>query len=239
MMSHLANQVIEALNKKAVPEKAAFLPRFFKTGPGEYGEGDQFLGVTVPEQRKIAKHFFKDLLLDDYHALLQHPIHEVRLTSLTALVYRYQKSKSESEQTELVDFYLANLDYVNNWDLVDSSCYQILGHFYRQRDKSIFYKLADSGHLWRQRVAMISSLFWIKKGEFGDALLLAEKLKNHPHDLMHKAVGWMLREIGNKNFEVELEFLKKHYQAMPRTALRYAIEKFPEELRQDFLKGRV
>lgn len=238
-MSRLTEQIIEALKEKAIPEKASFLPKFFKTGPGEYGEGDLFLGVTVPDQRQIAKQFFKEISLEELTLLIQHPIHEVRLTGLLALVYRYEKTKSELEKKDLVNFYLSQLDFVNNWDLVDSSCHQILGHFYWKKEKALFYELADSGHLWRQRVAMIGSLFWIKKREFADALALAEKLKNHPHDLMHKAVGWMLREIGNRNFEVELEFLKKHYQTMPRTALRYAIEKFSEDLRQDFLKGRV
>lgn len=238
-MSRLTEQIIEALKEKAIPEKASFLPKFFKTGPGEYGEGDLFLGVTVPDQRQIAKQFFKEISLEELTLLIQHPIHEVRLTGLLALVYRYEKTKSEPDKKDLVNFYLSQLDFVNNWDLVDSSCHQILGHFYWKKEKALFYELADSGHLWRQRVAMIGSLFWIKKREFADALALAEKLKNHPHDLMHKAVGWMLREIGNRNFEVELEFLKKHYQTMPRTALRYAIEKFPEEVRQDFLKGRV
>ncbi len=238
-MSGLTEQIIEALREKALPEKASFLPKFFKTGPGEYGEGDLFLGVTVPDQRQIAKQFFKEISLEELTLLIQHPFHEVRLTGLLALVYRYEKTKSESEQKELVDFYLSQLDFVNNWDLVDSSCYQILGHFYWKKEKTLFYELADSGHLWRQRVAMISSYFWIKKGEFADALALAGRLKNHSHDLMHKAVGWMLREIGNRNFEVELEFLKKHYQTLPRTALRYAIEKFPEDLRQDYLKGNI
>ena len=233
------NTLLDELKSAGNSEKSAFLLRFFKTGPGEYGEGDRFLGVTVPQQRAITKRFFQKFSIQDYRELIQNQFHEVRLTTLLMLVYRYEKTKSEAEQKELVEFYLSNLDFVNNWDLVDSSCYQILGHFYWRKDKSIFYELADSGHLWRQRVAMISSYFWIKKGEFSDALALAEKLKNHPHDLMHKAVGWMLREIGNRNFEVEMEFLKKHYQAMPRTALRYAIEKFPEELRQDFLKGNI
>ena len=238
-MSGLTEQIIEALKDKAIPEKALFFPRFFKTGPGEYGEGDLFWGVTVPDQRQIAKQFFKEISLEELTLLIQHPVHEVRLTGLLALVYRYEKAKSESEQKELVNFYLSQLDFVNNWDLVDSSCYQILGHFYWKKEKALFYELADSGHLWRQRVAMISSFFWIKKGEFADALALAEKLIDHPHDLMHKALGWMLREIGKRDLETEMEFLKKHYQTMPRTALRYAIEKFPEDVRQDFLKGRV
>jgi 3-methyladenine DNA glycosylase AlkD len=238
-MSRLTEQIIEALKEKAIPEKASFLPKFFKTGPGEYGEGDLFLGVTVPDQRQIAKQFFKELRLEEFTLLIQHPFHEVRLTGLLALVYRYEKTNSESEQKELVNFYLSQLDFVNNWDLVDSSCHQILGHFYWKKEKTLFYELADSGHLWQQRVAMISSFFWIKKREYQDALALAEKLKNHPHDLMHKAVGWMLREIGKRDLETEMEFLKNHYQTMPRTALRYAIEKFPEDLRRNFLKGRV
>ncbi|HSF54781.1 MAG TPA: DNA alkylation repair protein [Algoriphagus sp.] len=238
-MSLLTDQIIESLRDKAIPEKAAFLPKFFKAFPGGYGEGDQFLGVIVPDQRKIAKACYREISLDEVSELLQNPFHEVRLTALMILVYRYEKLKSESDQHELVEFYLHHLDWVNNWDLVDTSCHAILGHYYFKREKSLFYHLAGSHDLWRQRIAMVSSFYWIKRDEFADALALAESLKNHPHDLMHKAVGWMLREIGNLDFEVELHFLKTHYKTMPRTALRYAIEKFPEELRQDFLKGRV
>jgi len=238
-MSLLTEQIITSLQDKAIAEKTAFLSGFFKSGPGEYGEGDQFLEVTVPDQRKVAKACFKEISLEEVFQLLQNPFHEVRLTALMLLVYRYQKLKSDSDRGEIVNFYLLHLDFVNNWDFVDCSCHHIIGNYYWQKDKSLFYGLADSGQLWRQRVAMISSYFWIKKGEFGDALDLAENLKNHPHDLIHKAVGWMLREIGNKDFNAEYEFLRKQYQSMPRTALRYAIEKFPEELRQDFLKGKV
>lgn len=238
-MSLLTDQIIEALRDKSIPEKAVFFPKFFKAFPGGYGEGDRFLGVTVPDQRKIAKQFFGEITLDDLSELIQNPYHEVRLTALIALVNRYEKTKSEDRQKELADFYLHHLDWVNNWDLVDTSSHAILGHHYWKMDKGLFYHLAGSHDLWRQRVAMISSYFWIKKGDFADALALAEILKNHPHDLMHKAVGWMLREIGNRDFEAELGFLKTHYRTMPRTALRYAIEKFPEELRLDFLKGRV
>lgn len=197
------------------------------------------MGVTVPDQRAIAKSFYRDIPLDDLSDLIQNQYHEVRLTALIALVYRYEKTKTEAGQKELADFYLHHLDWVNNWDLVDTSCHSILGHFYWKKDKTLFFHMAGSHGLWRQRVAMISSLYWIKKGDFDDALTLAEALIDHSHDLMHKAVGWMLREIGNRNIEVELAFLKKHYRAMPRTALRYAIEKFSEDLRQDFLKGRV
>ena len=238
-MSLLTEQILESLKDKAIPEKAKFLPKFFKAFPSGYGEGDQFLGVIVPDQRTIAKACFQDISLDEISELLHNPFHEARLTALMMLVFRFEKLKSESARKEIADFYLDHLSFINNWDLVDSSCYQILGAFYHKKDKSLFYELADSGHLWRQRVAMISSLYWIKKDDFEDGLALAEKLKNHPHDLMHKAVGWMLREIGKRDFDSEYEFLKKNYQTMPRTALRYAIEKFPEELRQDFLKGRV
>lgn len=239
VMDSSVNLIIQELRKFSSAEKAAFLQGFFKAFPSGYGEGDQFLGVIVPEQRKIAKAGFQDISLDEISELLQNPYHEVRLTALMMLVYRFEKLKSESERKEIVDFYINHLQFINNWDLVDSSCYQILGAFYHQKDKSLFYELADSGKLWSQRVAMISSLYWIKKDDFSDALNLVEKLKHHPHDLMHKAVGWMLREIGKRDFECELQFLKIHYQTMPRTALRYAIEKFPDELRQDFLKGRV
>ncbi len=238
-MSELTDQLIASLQDKSIPEKAAFLPKFFKTGPGEYGEGDKFLGVMVPEQRKVAKMVAKDISYKEVDLLLQNPYHEVRLCALFTLVYKYQKLKNESDQKDLVDFYLDHVDYINNWDLVDTTCHPILGHYYFKRDKNLFYDFANSGHLWKQRIAMISSLYWIKRGEFKDALAFAEILRDHPHDLMHKAVGWMLREIGKMDYEVEFDFLKKYYAPMPRTMLRYAIEKFPEDIRQNFLKGRI
>ena len=238
-MSPEAEAVFLWLKDAGNPEKAAFLQGFFKTGPGEYGEGDLFLGVTVPQQRLIAKTLAPQATLPLLSELLQHPYHEMRLTSLLAFVYRFEKTKQEADRQVLVDFYLEHLDYINNWDLVDTSCSQVLGAFYWKKEKSLFFSLAESTHLWRQRIAMISAFYWIRKGEFTDALALAKKLKNHPHDLMHKAVGWMVREVGNRNFEVANEFLRKHYRSLPRTLLRYAIERFPEELRQDFLKGRV
>jgi 3-methyladenine DNA glycosylase AlkD len=238
-MSLLTKQIFATLSDKANPVKAAFFPRFFKSMPGSYGEGDQFLGVIVPEQRKVAKAVFKEINFQEISELLQNPFHEVRLTAVYILVYRYEQLKSDKAQKELVDFYLDHLDYVNNWDLVDSSCPHILGNYYLNREKELFYSLAETDHLWRQRVAMISSMYWIKRGQFDDALALAEKLLHHEHDLIHKAVGWMLREIGNKDFEVEIGFLRKYYTTMPRTALRYAIEKFDSELRQRLLKGEL
>lgn len=238
-MSLLVQEILASLRDKSVPKKAAFLPNFFKAFPGGYGEGDQFLGVSVPDQRKIAKGFFQDISLDELSKLVSNAYHEVRLTGLLALVFRYEACTSAEGKQVLVDFYCSHLEYINNWDLVDTTCYRILGEFYQSKEKSLFYELAGSGHLWKERIAMISSLYWIKKGEFEDALALAAMLLNHPHDLIHKAVGWMLREIGKQDFDVELAFLTRHYPAMPRTALRYAIERFPEELRQDFLKNRV
>ena len=236
-MTELCSQIKFALQEKAIPEKAAFFPRFFKSMRGEYGEGDMFLGVIVPEQRKIAKACYEEITLGEITELLQDPYHEVRLTALFMLVFRYQKAKSQESQRELVEFYLNHIEFINNWDLVDTTCHLILGHFYFLRDKRLFYDLAKSGNLWKQRIAMISALYWIKKGEFQDALNLAEILVNHSHDLIHKAVGWMLREIGKMNQEVELEFLRKYYKTMPRTSLRYSIEKFDQPLRLQILKG--
>jgi 3-methyladenine DNA glycosylase AlkD len=238
-MSLLTEEIRAALADKINPAKAAFLPKYFKAIPGGYGEGDSFMGISVPDQRSVAKEFYKEISLPELSELLKDPFHEIRMTALFMLVYKYEKLKEDSERKKFVDFYLAHLDSINNWDLVDSSCLKILGHYFFKREKSLFYEFADSGNLWKQRIAMLSSFFWINKGEYSDALALAEKLLNHPHDLMHKAVGWTLRVIGDKDFNVEYEFLRKHYQSMPRTALRYAIEKFPEEMRQNFLKGRI
>ncbi len=236
-MTALTEQIKLALAEKAIPEKAAFFPRFFKTKPGEYGAGDKFLGVTVPEQRKIAKTCFKEIDLEDLSELIQDPFHEVRLTAIFMLVYRYGFLKLESERKVLVDFYIKHLEFVNNWDLVDSSCHQILGHYYRNKSKELFFQFAESGHLWKQRIAMVSAYHWIKRGEFDDACAIAERLIFHSHDLIQKAVGWMLREIGNQDLEIELSFLRRYYRTMPRTALRYSIEKLDSDLRQKILKG--
>ena len=220
-------------------KRQANASRYFKSGPGEYAEGDQFLGVANPDLRAISKLFWNEVSEDEVAELLNDPIHEVRLLGIFILVLKFQKAKTPANKEVWVNVYLNNLEKINNWDLVDSSCYQILGAFYWKRDKDLFFNLATSPSLWRQRVAMISSFYWIRKREFSDALALAAQLKSHPHDLMHKAVGWMIREIGKRDFEVANEFLKKHYSSLPRTALRYAIERFPEELMQDYLKGRI
>ena len=221
------------------PEKAEFLPKFFQALPGGYGEGDKFIGVRVPDQRKVAKKHYKNLTLQEVEDLLQEPVHEYRLTALFILVYKFEKPKTDVERKEIVDLYLRNTAYVNNWDLVDASAPKILGPYLLDKNKAVLYELAASDNLWRQRIAVIATQHFIKHGHFTDTLELAEILLHHEHDLIHKAVGWMLREVGNRDFSVEFDFLKEHYNEMPRTMLRYAIEKFEPGLRQQFLKGTI
>ncbi|MBM4236813.1 MAG: DNA alkylation repair protein [Firmicutes bacterium] len=235
----LLKEIKDDLQKAVIPGKAKELMRFFKTGPGDYGEGDLFIGVTVPEQRKIARRHHKEIPLAELEKLLQDPCHECRLTALFILRLRYEKEKSAPQQKKLVQLYLNNLDYVNNWDLVDSSAPYILGPHLYGKDPALLYELADSGNLWRQRVAVLTTAYFIRQGNFDHTLKLAELLLDHPHDLIHKAVGWMLREVGNRDPECELAFLKKHHRRMPRTMLRYAIEKFDPYTRQKILKGQA
>lgn len=232
-----AAKVKKALKEKSNPEKAAFFPRFFKSGKGEYGEGDKFFGVIVPDQRKIAKQFV-GLPDKEIAKLIIDPVHECRLTAIFILVYRFKK-EDEAAQEKTVEFYLNNLDGVNNWDLVDSSAEKILGAFLENRDRQILYEFAETDHLWKQRIAMIATLHFIRNDDFGDTIAIAKLLLDHQHDLIHKAVGWMLREMGKRNEKLLKSFLKEHYQTMPRTMLRYAIEKFPKETRQKYLAGKV
>ena len=212
---------------------------FFKTKKGEYGYGDKFIGITVPLQRKIAKKFYRDIPMNDVVSLVNNEIHEYRLTALLVMVYKYENSSDEDEKTGIVRAYLDNLSKVNNWDLVDSSAPKLLGPYLLNREKTLLYKFAESNDLWKQRIAVMTTFHFIKKGQYKDTLKLAEILLNQKHDLIHKAVGWMLREIGEMDYQVEYEFLRKQYKNMPRTMLRYAIEKFKEDVRQDFLKGEI
>lgn len=229
-----------ALEFLSVKEKAEFYPRFFKAGPGEYAEGDKFIGVTVPEQRKVAKEFWNKITLKELPTLLSSKIHEHRHTALLMLVTRFEKTKDSKERAEIVQFYLKNRKNVNNWDLVDNSCYKILGRYcFENQDDTILKKLADEDNLWSKRMAIVSTMWHAKKGEFKLLKELALKNLQHEHDLMHKANGWLLREMGEKDEKELLDFLKLHYQKMPRTSLRYATEKLDENLRQDFLKGRI
>lgn len=225
------------LKKIANKEKAELLKRYFKTGKGEYGEGDVFIGISVPENRKIAIKY-SGLPLQAVEQLLLSKIHEERFVALEILVYKYDKGDERARQ-EIYDFYMKNLSGINNWDLVDTSAPYIVGRHLFNRKRDILYGLAKSDTLWKRRIAIISSYYFIKKNDFHDALKISEMLLRDKHDLIHKAVGWMLREIGNKNRDVEEKFLRKHYKSMPRTMLRYAIEKFPENTRKAYLKGEI
>lgn len=213
-------------------DQAELLGRFFKTGKGEYGEGDTFLGVRVPDQRRIAKKY-QDLGLNDIQKLLDSSFHEHRQVALIILTLKYKKAE---DKKKLVDFYLKNTKRINNWDLVDLSAYKILGNYLLDKDRKILYKLAKSKNLWEKRIAVLSTFEFIAHDQFDDSLNIAEILLNDSHDLIHKAVGWMLREVGKKNHAVEEKFLKKHYKTMPRTMLRYAIEKFPEKKRKFYMQ---
>lgn len=230
-----ASQIKSELEASGNPEKAAHLSCFFKTGKGQYGEGDRFMGVTVPEQRAIArKYIAADLnILEE---LITSPFHEQRLTALLILTLKYQKSKQETEKQNYIRFYLSHTDFINNWDLVDLSCYFLLGHWLQDKDRTLLYQLADSPNLWEQRMAIVSCMSFVRQGDFRDCLAIADKLLDHPHDLIHKATGWLLRETGKKDKNALLAFLQERHLRMPRTMLRYAIERFPEEERKKWMK---
>ena len=234
------NQILEALQFLSTPEKRDFLPYFFKTGKGQYAEGDQFIGVVVPDSRKLVKEYWQKATLDDVQEILKSEFHEMRLVALLILVTKFEKTKDEKEKKTLVDFYLKNTKYINNWDLVDLSCYKLLGRYCFDNQKDdILKKLSNSENMWEKRIAIVATMYHIKKGSYDLTIELALNNLNHSHDLMHKANGWLLREMGKKDEGKLLNFLKTHYQNMPRTSLRYAIEKLDEDLRQDFLKGRI
>ena len=225
----------QQLKNLANPEKAKILAGFFKTGKGEYGEGDIFLGVTVPQNREVAKKFFV-APLDQFVPLLHSEIHEFRLSALIALVLRYKKFKDEASRKEIVDFYLTNTTYINNWDLVDLSCTYILGDYLMTRPHDILFELSNSTNMWEQRIAIVSTLAFVRNGEFATAVALAEKYLNHTHDLIHKATGWVLREAGKKDIATLRAFLDAHAPQMPRTALRYAIEKLSQDERKKYMQ---
>ncbi len=236
----MIEEIIADLERLSDAEKAIGSARFFKTGKGEYGEGDVFIGVNVPDQRKVARKYWKEVSLKEVEKLLRGDVHEHRLTALFLLVLKFQRG-DDSLRAEIFDLYLRNMKYVNNWDLVDSSAPYIVGAYLIGAEtgmdsaRKVLYKLAGSKDLWERRIAILSTFAFIKEKDFDDALNLAEILVNDSHDLMHKAVGWMLREIGNRNMASEEGFLKRHYKTMPRTMLRYAIEKFPEEKRRFYM----
>ncbi|MBI4032653.1 DNA alkylation repair protein [Candidatus Berkelbacteria bacterium] len=232
-----AAAVERLLVRYATSAKAKSSAWFFKTGPGQYGEGDRFIGVTVPEQRKVAKQF-RELPLNEIETLLASPIHEHRLTALLILVGQYSRLKKTGDERSVVDFYLTHLDGVNNWDLVDSSASYILGDWIvaHHDDRRILAVLARSGDLWKERVAMIATAALINAGSFKPTLELAERFLTHRHDLIHKATGWMLREVGKQDRATLERFLDAHAREMPRTMLRYAIEKFEPHERKRYLE---
>lgn len=229
--------IIREMKALVRPEKAAFLPSFFKVYPGGYGEGDVFLGVVVPDTRRVAQHW-REAHMRTIAALLDDAHHELRLCGLLILVDQFERSDDVGRQT-LLDLYLAKLDRVNSWDLVDISAPKTIGLWLVNRDRVLLDELLDSGQLWQQRIAMLATLAFIRENDFADTLRIADILLRHKHDLIHKAVGWMLREIGKRNTEILETFLVSRYSEMPRTMLRYAIEKLPESRRQDYLHGRV
>jgi 3-methyladenine DNA glycosylase AlkD len=216
------------------PTTAVFLQRFFKTGPGEYAEGDLFRGIRVPALRKLARQY-DVLTLAETKKLLRSPHHEDRLLALLILTRAYGRG-DDGVRENIFDLYLKNTRFINNWDLVDASAGPIVGAFLWDKKRDVLYRLAKSRNLWERRIAIISTFHFIKRGELRDTLSIAEILLSDKEDLIHKAVGWMLREVGKRNMKAEEAFLLANHREMPRVMLRYAIEKFPERKRQRFLK---
>lgn len=216
------------------PSQKEILQKFFKTGPGEYAEGDVFLGLKVPQTRNIAKNYYH-LQLDELSVLLNNKIHEFRLAALVIASEQFKRD-SEIKKKEIFNFYLRNTKNINNWDLVDVSAPKIVGEYLKDKDRKILYKLARSKNLWERRIAIVSTFSFIKSNDFFDTLLISELLLKDSQDLIHKACGWMLREVGKKEQKALELFLNKFKSKMPRTILRYAIEKFPDKMRKEYLK---
>jgi 3-methyladenine DNA glycosylase AlkD len=246
-MSQIAERIILAIKKEANPQKAKHSQRFFKTAPGEYGEGDLFLGVSTPVKRGIAKKFKKLIKLNDLPNLINNPYHDIRQVGLFLLVELYKKASSQTEKKHLVSFYLGHSHFVNNWDLVDISADKILGQYLLEKNfdqnkqiikkvPDLLIKLAKSDLLWDRRIAVLSTFPFIREEEFLPTLELAKLLINDQEDLIHKATGWLLREVGKRNEQVLTAFLDQYALKMPRTMLRYSIEKFPKKKRQYYLK---
>lgn len=230
-----AEDIQKELESYSTPEKKEFLPYFFKTGKGQYGEGDKFMGVVVPDTRKVAKKY-KDISFDELTRLLYSDYHECRLCALLILVEVFKKEKEEGKRKAIVDFYLSLSHRINNWDLVDLTARDILGEYLIDKKRDILYTLADSALLWDQRIAVIATFAFIRRNDHKDILALSEKLLHHRHDLMHKAIGWMLRESGKRDKEVLIGFLDCYHKEMPRTMLRYSIEKLTPEERAFYMK---
>ena len=234
-MNHkiINNDLLQLANEQI----AEHSQRFFKTGKGEYGEGDIFLGIRVPLLRRLVKKY-GGISIAEVRKLLHSKFHEERLLAVLMLVQLF-KSADESVQKQVYDLYLENTEFINNWDIVDISASNIVGAHLYEKDKAPLYDLVQSKNLWERRISIISTFYFIRQNEFDDTLKIAKILLNDKEDLIHKAVGWMLREVGKREIEFEEEFLQEHYKIMPRTMLRYAIEKFPETSRKMYLRGEV
>lgn len=235
MMTKLSGQIIKELKELATKEKRMFLPRFFKTGKGQYGERDRFLGVVVPDIRKVAKAHAKETTEKDIIVLMSSPYHEVRLCALLILSQKFIKAET-IERKEIYDFYLKRTGSINNWDLVDLSAPYIIGTYLLDKPRDILYKLADSKLLWDNRIAIVATLTFIRNNDIDETFALSLKLMRHPHDLIHKAVGWMLREAGKRDQHRLFTFVDEHRAEMPRTMLRYSIEKFSPEERKYLMR---
>lgn len=231
------HEIRTTLGRLASPKRAEKLKGFFKATPGGYGEGDHFLGIRVPELRRIAK-LHRDVTTTDKTRLLRSPVHEERLLAIFMLAADFSKG-NDSARKKIYGLYLKNTRHVNNWDLVDASAPRIVGAYLSDKDRGVIYRLAKSKDLWERRISIISTAHFIKRGEFSETLKVARILLQDEHDLIHKAVGWMLREVGKRDIRTEERFLRRLYKKMHRTMLRYAIERFPEGKRQAFLKGRI
>ena len=232
------NILLTQLTKRAEPSQVEGLARFFKTGPGQYGEGDRFLGIKVPVTRQVVKECWREMDFAGLEECLRSEYHEARLAGLLALVETFSHSKKNQVlKAECIDFYLSHTDRINNWDLVDLSCYPLLGEWLLDKDRTVLYDLARKGKtIWEQRIGIVSTMAFVRKGQIEDTFAIADILLHHPHDLIHKAVGWLLREAGKRDESALVAYLDSRYKAMPRTMLRYAIEKFPEAKRQDYLR---
>lgn len=233
---NLYANISQNLHALANKEKAFAMQRFFKTGNGEYGEGDQFLGVSVPQQRLLVKKYYAAATEKTILNLLNSALHEERLTGVLILVEKFKRAKGETEKSFWVNLYINNAIRINNWDLVDSSAHLILGKWLENKEKKILYQFAKADSLWKNRIAIVATLHLIRIQEFDDLLKLSKMLLSHPHDLIHKATGWMLREAWTRDPKLIEDFLCQHYPRLPRTLLRYAIEKMPEKKRKAFLK---
>lgn len=231
MLEKFLNTMENSGNK----DLAAHHQGFFKTAKGEYGEGDLFLGITAPQAKLIAKQFYKELTLEDLEKTIKNPFHEIRSLTLSMCILKYKKADKE-EKERIYNFYINNLKYINNWDLVDISAPHIVGDFlYNYGSVEALWVLAKTGHLWSERVSVVASHYFIRNNDFDYIIKVSEHFLNHKHDLMHKAVGWMLREVGKRDINILYEFLDKNAQFMPRTALRYSIERLPEDKRKSYL----